>query len=70
MQAWRGWTATTPTIRALTWTEWCARQQRTQRDEQRRLPGVPFTERERARLSFVRWLWQTGRLAPGEPGNL
>jgi hypothetical protein len=72
MQAWRGWTATgaAPTIRALTWAEWCARQQRTLWDEQRRKQGVPFTERELARLSFVRWLCQTGRLGPREPGNV
>ena len=67
-QVWTGWTATTPTptIRALTWAEWCARQQRALRDEQRQQQGIPFSERELACLSFVRWLCQTGRLGPRE----
>ena len=69
MQAWRGWTAAgVATKRALTWAEWCAWHQRTlqeeQRDELRRPEGVPLSERERARLSFVRWLHQRGRLGP------
>ena len=67
-QAWQGWTATAvaPTTAAPTWAEWCARQQGPPRDEQRRQEGVPFSERELARLSFVRWLCQTGRLDPQE----
>ena len=75
MQAWRGWTATaatpttpttptTRTTRALTWAEWCARHQHTLRDEERCHEGVRFTEGELVRLSFVRWLYQTGRLGP------
>jgi hypothetical protein len=68
MQVWRGWTAmaSTPTIRALTWDEWCARQQCTARDEQCRQPGVPFSEQQLARLSFLRWLYHTGRHGLGE----
>jgi hypothetical protein len=54
MQAWKGWTATAG---VPTWAEWCGRQQGTLRARQRRpLSGVPFTERELARLAFVRWL--------------
>jgi hypothetical protein len=68
MQVWKGWTATegAPTSRALTWAEWCARQQGTLWDEQRQPQDGPFSERELARLSFVRWLCQTGRLDPRE----
>jgi hypothetical protein len=71
MQAWRGWTAAgAATTHALTWAEWCAWHQRTlqeeRRDERRRPDGIPFSERERARLLFVRWLYQSGRLGPPE----
>jgi hypothetical protein len=65
MQAWRGWTAATvgaPTTAPLTWAEWRARQHRALRDEQRRRRGVPFNESELARLSFMRWLYQTGHV--------
>jgi hypothetical protein len=69
MQAWRGWTATaatptTRTTRARTWTEWYAWQQRPLRDEEGCHEGVRFTAGELARLSFVRWLYQAGRLGP------
>ena len=66
-QVWMGWTAmaSTPATRALTWAEWCARQQHTLQDEQCRQQGVSFfSEGEMAHLSFVRWLCQTGRLDP------
>jgi hypothetical protein len=65
MQAWKGWTATAlaPT-RSLTWDEWCARQPSTLRDEQRWPEDLSFSEWERAHLSFLRWLCQTGRLDP------
>jgi hypothetical protein len=71
MQAWKGWmaTAVAPTTGPLTWAEWCARQQGALRDEQRRQHGVPLSERELGRLSFVRWLCQTGRLDPEEHDN-
>jgi len=64
-QAWRGWTAPADaTARgALTWSEWCARQQRIARVAQRPEHESPFSGRELARLSFVRWLHHTGRLA-------
>lgn len=57
-------TAVAPATQALTWAEWCARQQRILRNEQRQREGVPFSEQELARLSFVRWLCHTGRLDP------
>jgi hypothetical protein len=63
MQAWNGWTAAAyPSSKPLSWTEWCASQQRTVHEEQRRQESLPFSERELACLSFVRWLYQTGRL--------
>jgi hypothetical protein len=72
MQAWRGWTTTaaTPSTRALTWAEWCAWKQRTLRDDERQQQGVLFTARESTHLSFVRWLYQTGRLEPREYDNV
>jgi hypothetical protein len=71
MQAWRGWTvgavtAVTPTAGPLTWAAWCAWQQGTLRDERRWQHNVSFSERELARLSFLRWLYRTGRLGPQE----
>jgi hypothetical protein len=64
MHAWNGWTAAEarPAGKPLTWTEWRASQQRTAGDEQRPQAGIPFSERELARLAFVRWLSRTGRL--------
>ena len=74
MRAWRGWTATSASagtagtggITALSWEAWCAWQQRLLGSEQDRHgcphESRPFSDRELARLSFVRWLYQTGRL--------
>jgi hypothetical protein len=66
MQAWKGWTASAvvPGARPLTWAEWCAQLQSGRWDERSRREGASFSERELARLSFVRWLYQTGRLEP------
>ena len=70
MHAWTGWTAASQTAvkTASTWEEWCACQQRllgsTKREPARQPESSLFSERERARLSFVRWLYQTGRLEP------
>jgi hypothetical protein len=61
MPIWKGWTATTG---ARTWDEWCAQQQGALRNQQRQ--DVPFSERELACLSFMRWLYQAGRLDPRE----
>jgi hypothetical protein len=66
MQIWKGWTAT---VGALPWAEWCARQQGALRAQQRLRQDVPFSERELTYLSFVRWLYQTGRLDPVEHDN-
>jgi hypothetical protein len=66
MQTWTGWTtAGTTTKGALTWAEWCNKQcvmYQEQRKEERQSERMPFTERERARLSFMRWLYLTGHL--------
>ncbi len=70
MYAWRGWTATSAAVvnSMPTWDEWRAAQRRLLGSEQRQpspqRAGHPFTARELARLSFVRWLHHTGRLAP------
>jgi len=62
VHTWEGWTAAsgTTTKMACTWAEWCAWHQRAQQCQQER---ISFSDRELARLSFVRWLSQTGRLA-------
>jgi hypothetical protein len=70
MYAWSGWTA--PTAAAVnaapTWDEWRAAQRRLLGGEQRQhspqRASHPFSARELAHLSFVRWLHHTGRLAP------
>ncbi len=65
MHTWEGWTAAsgTTTKMACTWAEWCVWHQRAQRAQQRQQECISFSDRELARLSFVRWLSQTGRLA-------
>jgi hypothetical protein len=73
MWTWRGWTAPSASavIPAPTWDEWCARQQRILRREKHQQvcqqDGILFSERELARLSFVRWLYQRGHLDPLDP---
>jgi hypothetical protein len=71
MQIWKGWTTTagSTTKWTLTWAEWRAHQQRTLPDKRRQHAGERFTERERAHLSFVRWLYHTGRLGSPEHDN-
>jgi hypothetical protein len=70
MQAWRGRTAAAQTAvkTASTWDKWCTCQRRPLGSEQREHPrqheSSPFSERELAHLSFVRWLYQTGHLDP------
>lgn len=70
MQAWIGWTAmSSPAgITAPTWDERCARQRRILRSYQHQQGPLQesnlFGERELARLSFARWLSQSGRLDP------
>ena len=72
MQAWKGWTTTSASTAAatLTWNDWCVLQRRLLRHAQRG-PGregesSPFSDRELARLSFTRWLYQRGRLDPAQ----
>jgi hypothetical protein len=71
MPAWRGWAArsalaVTP---APTWDEWCVRQQRIlgsgKHQQACQQESSLFSERELARLAFVRWLYQRGCLDPG-----
>jgi len=68
MRSWMGWRVAPATLTkaAPTWTQWCDLQQHRRRAErpQRHENDKPFGERELARLSFVRWLYQSGRLAP------
>ena len=72
MQVWRGWTATSASAAAAapTWDDWCARQRRllrpTQGQSESKQESSPFSDRELARLSFVRWLYQRGRLDPAQ----
>ena len=72
MQAWRGWMATSASAAtaAPTWDDWCVSQQRvlrrTQRQPGRMEESSPFSDRELARLSFTRWLYQRGRLDPAQ----
>lgn len=79
MQAWNGWTAAiptmratpaTPTTRAFTWAEWRAWQQRTLPGDERCHEQVRFSDVELARLSFLRWLYQAGRLGQQGYGNV
>ena len=68
MQAWSGWSGTSaPAVKvAPTWDEWRACQRRIERPRE----SVSFSERELARLSFMRWLYQRGRLAPAWSDNV
>ena len=68
MPVWRGWMATSATAIATapSWDDWCACQQRLLRRAQCKPEpeeqSSPFSDREQARLSFTRWLYQQGRL--------
>jgi hypothetical protein len=70
MQAWRGWRAASPSAitAAPTWNDWRACQERRLRRTQPALgleeESSLFSDRERARLSFARWLYQRGHLDP------
>jgi hypothetical protein len=79
MQVWQGWTpyGEASAIRAPKWDEWVRKSQGVQHagnhrqerlaEEQEAPFEAQFTERELARLSFVRWLYLTGRLNPLDP---
>jgi hypothetical protein len=69
MRVWKGWLATSAGMAGgttPTWEAWRAQQQRALHSERRRLVlrqvHSSFSDRELARLSFVRWLYQRGHL--------
>ncbi len=66
MPAWKGWTATAASAvkTAPTWDTWCARQRDALSREKQQPESIAFSERELARLAFVRWLYQKGCLDP------
>jgi hypothetical protein len=70
MQVWRGWRATSASAATVapTWNDWCACQRRllcrTQYEPGREEESSPFSNRELARLTFARWLYQRGHLDP------
>jgi hypothetical protein len=70
---WQGWSAESGTRSAvqwsLTWDQWCQAQQLRLGSESSSQDGSSFSDRQRARLAFVRWLLETGRLAHGEPSK-
>ena len=72
MQTWRGWAAIpAPGVKtAFTWEEWRGFQVRIlgreKHQQARQQESMPFSKRELARLSFVRWLYQSGRLDPAQ----
>jgi hypothetical protein len=71
MDVWKGWTAASANLTntALTWGEWSVRQQANPRVEPRRPQDLLFSEKELSRLSFLRWLYQTGCFVPSEHDN-
>jgi len=76
MQTWKSWSVASAIggNPAPTWDEWCARLQRIWSGEKRDRPNqqdnMPFGERELAHLSFVRWLYLRGLLAPAQTNNV
>jgi|GEM_PF-867564 len=72
MQVWSGWrvTSVSAATAAPTWDDWRAYQRRLLCCAQRELGSAeessPFSDRELARLSFARWLYQRGRLDPAQ----
>lgn len=68
MPVWMGWKASlAPGVKtAPTWDEWLARQQRIVSRKQDGQEDEPFSERELARLLFVRWLYRRGSLNPAQ----
>ena len=72
MQVWKGWAAESETavMAVLSWEDWCARLQRELGHEvpppEHRRPGSSLSDRELARLAFLRWLYDTGRIVPDE----
>ena len=68
MQEWKGWTASaeSPHAKPPTWVEWRNQLQEVVQNEQRHEQHACtlFSGRELARLTFIQWLYQTGRLDP------
>ena len=64
MPVWKGWTATSvPAVTgAPTWDAWTTCQQRALSRKKQQQETIAFSERELARLLFVRWLYQRGSL--------
>jgi hypothetical protein len=79
MQTWKSWSVASATggNPAPTWDEWCARLRRIRsaeerqqaRQQARQQDNVPFSQRELARLSFVRWLYLRGCLEQAQTNN-
>ena len=75
MQAWKSWSVASAIggNPAPTWDEWCARLRRIRRDELRRQAcqqdSIPFSQRELAHLSFIRWLYLSGCLELAQTNN-
>jgi hypothetical protein len=72
MQIWKSWSvaAAIGGNPAPTWDEWCARLRRIRSGEMRQQAcqqdNMPFSQRELARLSFIRWLYLRGNLEPAQ----
>jgi hypothetical protein len=75
MQTWKSWSVASAIDGnpAPTWDEWCARLRRIRSGEKRQQvcqhDNMPFSQRELARLSFVRWLYLRGCLDPAPTNN-
>jgi hypothetical protein len=72
MQIWKGWAAESETVAraALTWRDWCAKLQHELVHElpppEHQRPASSLSDRELARLAFLRWLYDTGRIVPDD----
>lgn len=75
MQSWKSWSVASAIGGNLapTWDEWCARLRRIRSGEMRKQAcqqnSVPFSQRELAHLSFIRWLYLRGCLEPAQTNN-
>lgn len=66
MEVWKGWMAASEPAKtsAFTWEQWVAHQAHRLASAKCSSEGSPLSDRQLARLSFVRWLCHTGRLDP------
>lgn len=75
MQPWKSWSVASAIggNPAPTWDEWYARLRRIRSGEIRKQAcqqnNMPFSQRELARLTFVRWLYRSGCLEPAQVNN-